>query len=60
MASNQCLASVTKRLLQPKYHHLTIYCSKYTAPTVKQAVYQRYNVRDINHPQVKKVDLSKV
>ena len=33
---------------------------KYTAPTVKQAVHKKYNVRDINHPQVNKVDLAKV
>ena len=41
-------------LLLPSCRH------KYTAPTVKQAVHKKYNVRDINHPQVNKVDLAKV
>ena len=29
-------------------------------PTVKQAVHKKYNVREIKHPQVNKVDLAKV
>ena len=33
---------------------------KYTAPTVRQHVHKQFNVRDVNHPQVNKVDLPKV
>ena len=49
-----------KYLLQSHSLQYLLCRQKYTAPTVKQAVHQKYKMGNIKHPKVKKVDLPKV
>ena len=58
MASTQVLKQ--RHLLQSPSLQYLCYRQKYTAPTVKQAVHKKYNMGNIKHPKVKKVDLPKV